>query len=305
MLGVWCCVCDAAAVMRVNNVGCVMLSVCCWVCDVECVMLRVWCGLCDFERVLLSVWCWVCDGECVVECVRLSAWCWMCELECLRLSVWWWVRCVERGILSVWCWRCDVAGVMLSVWCWVCGTSRLPQRTFSTSLSPKVKTQGSKTSIFHGTFTKSGDPSCQNEHFPRDFWQTRTSRQTPYIKNPYATARFNTSKTSLWHCKFRCKRAANVSLSRNPAPAQRHAPRFCGAMSLPALYNVIPTHIRLHEKCVLRAPPQSWIRAVASGWLELRNNAGRTQLYPQSPRLKENPFRHIWEKNNNQHQHNN
>ena len=225
MLSVWCCGCDvyvgwvmwACAVermklsvwCRVCDVGCVMssgmLRVWCWVCDVECVMARV-CWVCDVMYLMLSVWWRV--------CVLLGECCYTCVVVCAMLSVWRGCR-VELGILSVWCWVRDVAGVVLNVWHWVCGSSRLPQRTFSTSLAPKVKIQASKASIFHETFTKSENPDFQDEHFPRDFWQKRTSGQTPCITNPNGTAGFNTSKTRPWNCKPQSNCDANVSLSRN------------------------------------------------------------------------------------------
>ena len=100
--------------------------------------------------------------------------------------------------------------------------SNLPKRAFYTRLSPKVTIQASKTSIFQETFTKSDDPSFQNERFTRDISQKRISEQTLCIANPNGTARFNASKTPLGNCKSQYNCDANVSLSRNPAPVQRN-----------------------------------------------------------------------------------
>ena len=52
--------------------------------------------------------------------------------------------------------------------------SKLPKRAFYTRLSPKVTIQASKTSVLHETFTKSDNPSFQNERFTRDFHQKMT-----------------------------------------------------------------------------------------------------------------------------------
>ena len=100
--------------------------------------------------------------------------------------------------------------------------SKLPKPAFPTRLSPKVTIQISKTNIFHEIFTKSDNPSFQNERFTRDFSQKRTSEHTLCIANPNVTTRFNTSKTPLWNCKSQYNCDANVSLSWNPAPVQRN-----------------------------------------------------------------------------------
>ena len=66
----------------------------------------------------------------------------------------------------------------------------------------------------------------QNRRFAWDLSQKRSFSNHLAIANPNGTARFNTSKTPLWNCKSQCKCDANVSLSRNPAPAQRNASPF-------------------------------------------------------------------------------
>ena len=81
---------------------------------------------------------------------------------------------------------------------------KFPKRAFSTRLSPKVPFQASKTSIFPETFTKSENPSFQNEHFPRDFHQKGESKLP---KRAFSTrlspkVRGQASKTSILHKTF-------------------------------------------------------------------------------------------------------
>ena len=79
--------------------------------------------------------------------------------------------------------------------------TKLSKRAFSMRLSPKVTIQASKTSIFHETFTKSDNPSFQNERFPRDFHQ---KRQSKLPKRAFSTrlspkVTIQASKTSVFH----------------------------------------------------------------------------------------------------------
>ena len=79
--------------------------------------------------------------------------------------------------------------------------SKLPKRAFYTRLSPKVTSQASKTSVLHETFTKSDNPSFQNERFTRDFhqkWQSKLPKQAFYTRlSPKVT--IQASKTSVLH----------------------------------------------------------------------------------------------------------
>ena len=66
----------------------------------------------------------------------------------------------------------------------------------------------------------------QNRRFTWEVSQKRSFSSHLAIANPNVTARFNTSKTPLWNGKSQCNYDANVSLSRNPVPAQRNASPF-------------------------------------------------------------------------------
>ena len=72
----------------------------------------------------------------------------------------------------------------------------------------------------------------QNRGFTWDLSQKRSFSSHLATANPNVTARFNTSKTPLWNCKSQCNCDANVSLSQNPAPAQRNASPFLRDMPL-------------------------------------------------------------------------
>ena len=61
-----------------------LLSVVWFECDVGCVIWSVWCQLCDVSCVILCVmsvvWCWVCDDvNCVIR---------VCDVGCVMLGVW-------------------------------------------------------------------------------------------------------------------------------------------------------------------------------------------------------------------------
>ena len=79
--------------------------------------------------------------------------------------------------------------------------SNLPKRAFYTRLSPKVTSQASKTSVLHETFTKSDNPSFQNERFTRDFhqkWKSKLPKRAFYSRlSPKVT--IQASKTSVLH----------------------------------------------------------------------------------------------------------
>ena len=84
--------------------------------------------------------------------------------------------------------------------------SKLPKRAFSTRLSPKVRIQASKTSVFHETFTKSDNPSFQNEHFPQDFhqnWKSKLPNRAFYTR---LLAKANFGANNL-HRKSQCNSA--------------------------------------------------------------------------------------------------
>ena len=145
----------------------------------------------------------------------------------------------------------------------------------------------------------------QNRRFTWDVSQKRSFSSHLATANPNGTARFNTSKTPLWNCNSQYDYDANVSLSRNPAPVQRNASPFLHDIPLLCKSRIAAQtdtwHI--HEKSLFRALPNG--RAIGLGFEQFRtvedgceheNNVGRTQLYPQTPKLNENPSLRIREK---------
>ena len=159
------------------------------------------------------------------------------------------------------------------------------------------------------TFTR----FLQNQRFTWDLSQKRSFSSHLAIANPNVTARFHTSKTPLWNCKSQCNYDAKASLSRNPAPAQRNAspflhdiPLFCKSQC----NSDANWHVTHPWKVTFQSSPQrqchrARIRTLADGCgrlrtcangCELENNVGRTQLYPQTPKLNENPSLRIQEK---------
>ena len=143
----------------------------------------------------------------------------------------------------------------------------------------------------------------QNRRFTWDFSQKRSfSSHLPTAK-PNGTARFNTSETPLWNCKSQWNYDANVSLSRNPAPVQRKASPFLHDIPLSCKSQCNSSahwHVTRPWKVTFWSSPQRQchrerIRTLANGCGH-ENNDRRTQLYPQTPKLNENPSLRIREK---------
>ena len=73
------------------------------------------------------------------------------------------------------------------------------QLAFSTKLSPKVTIQASKRSIFHETFTKSDNPSFQNERFTRDFYTRLLEKANFGANNQHRKSRCNSAVQHLYN----------------------------------------------------------------------------------------------------------
>ena len=100
-----------------------------------------------------------------------------------------------------------------------------------------------------------------------------------------------------------------MSLSRNPAPVQRNASLFLHDTPLlcKSQWNSSETDTwHIHEKSLFRALTNGraigagfehlWTAVTVADGCEHENNVGRTQLYPQTPKLNENPSLRIREK---------
>ena len=114
----------------------------------------------------------------------------------------------------------------------------------------------------------------QNRRFTRDLSQKRSFSNHLATANPNGTARFNTSKTSLWNYNSQWNYDANVSVSRNPAPVQPNASPFLHDIPLlcKSQWNSGANwHVTRPWKSRFRALPNG--RAIGAGFEHLRTVA--------------------------------
>ena len=122
----------------------------------------------------------------------------------------------------------------------------------------------------------------QNRRFTWDLWQKQSFRSNLANENPNVTA---TCKTPLWTWKSQCNYDANASLSRNLAPAQRHA-----------LIASQGDTSHIHEKSLSRVLPNGRAIEIRFEWLRTVANSKTKSGKRRTPKLNENPSLSIREK---------
>ena len=140
----------------------------------------------------------------------------------------------------------------------------------------------------------------QNRRFTWDLSQKRSFSSHLATANPNGTAWFNTSKAPLWNCKSQWNYDANVSLSRNPAPAQRNASPFLRDIPLlcKSQWNSGTNwHVTHPWKVTFWSSPQrqrhrSRIRTMANtcGRLRTRKQRPANTALPSDSQVKREPF---------------
>ena len=154
-----------------------------------------------------------------------------------------------------------------------------PKRAFRTRLPPKVTRQVSKTSVSCETSSKSHASSLQNERFVRDFLKNS------HVKVCKTTVSYETSS------KTQAETPIGAHTSRSPAKQFRDS----SPSKLHPLTRI--WHVTFSSEPSPKASPNGSalalycvrLRTAADG-CELRNNGSRTRLYPQTPRVKREPF---------------